>query len=108
MNFLTLYINICIDYMTWAMNTIVEYPPVMKTITYIMSLTPAKIQEILFMFKDLAMSTLSQIEARLDELIAALPKEMPAFFKMHIPAFFISFIRGTYDILVEIFGQMIR
>jgi len=42
------------------------------------------------MLKEMAISTMSQIEAGVNILIASLPTELPAFFKLHIPAFFIT------------------
>merc|ERR1712033_58050 len=39
-DFMFVYVNICLEYATWAINTIVEYPPVQKAIEYIVTLTP--------------------------------------------------------------------
>merc|ERR1712243_100763 len=94
MDFLSLYMNIFMDYAAWVINTIVEYPPVQKAIEYLINLTPEKAQATLDMIMNNAMSALSQLESRVNDLIAAIPKDIPAFLEMHLPAFIISFIKS--------------
>ena len=56
-----------------------------------------------FDFQDIVIefvkSTMTQLEARINVLIAAIPMEIPAFFEMHIPAFLISFITAILSYL---------
>jgi len=91
-DFMFVYMNICMEYATWAVNTIVEYPPVVKALDYIVTLTPEKAQATLDIIVEYVMSTITQLETIVNGLIADIPKEIPAFFEMHIPAFIISFI----------------
>merc|ERR1712008_581317 len=85
-------INLCSKYATWAVNIIVEYPLVQKAIEYIVNLTPEKAQATLVTIVEFMMSSITQLEARINVIIAAIPKEIPAFIEMHIPAFIISLI----------------
>merc|ERR1711970_674114 len=93
------YVNICLEYATWAFNPIVEYPPVQKAIEYIVTLTPEKAEETLAVIMEFVMSTITQLEARVNEIIATIPKEIPAFIEMHVPAFIISFINTILSYL---------
>merc|ERR1712008_208262 len=90
--FMFVSINLCSKYVVWAVNTIVEYPLVKTVIEYIVTLTPEKAQATLVTIVDFVMSSITQLEARINVLIAAIPKEIPAFIEMHIPAFIISLI----------------
>merc|ERR1711872_735466 len=92
---LSLYMNICMDYAAWALNTIVEYPPVQKAIEYLVSLTPEKAQASLDTVMDFAMSAVTKMEAKVNDLIAALPEDIPAFLEMHLPAFIISLMKSV-------------
>merc|ERR1719209_2703873 len=95
MDFLSLYMNICMDYAAWAINTFVEYPPVQKAIEYIVTLTPEKAQASLETVMEFVMSAITQLEARVNKLIATIPEDLPAFFEMHLPEFIISFIKSV-------------
>jgi len=99
MDLLSLYMNICMDYAAWAINTVVEYPPIQKAIEYILNLTPAKAQASLVTVMEFVMSTMKQLEAKVDFLIAAIPKEIPAFFEMHLPKFIITIISAIISFL---------
>jgi len=98
-NFMFIYINLCSKYITWAVTTIVEYPLVQQVIEYVATLTPEKAQATLDTIVEFVMLTIPQLEARINVLIAAIPKELPAFFEMHIPAFFISLITSILSYL---------
>jgi len=99
-DFLFVYMNICMEYATWAFNTIVEYPPVVKAIDYIVTLTPEKAQATLDIIVEYVMSTMTQLETIVNGLIADIPKEIPAFImEMPIPAFIISFITSILSYL---------
>merc|ERR1712142_867869 len=99
-DFMVVYMNICMEYATWAVNTIVEYPPVVKAINYIVTLTPEKAQVTLDIIVEYVMTTLTQLETIVNGLIADLPKEIPAFIiEMPIPAFIITFIRSILSYL---------
>ncbi|CAL4060712.1 unnamed protein product, partial [Meganyctiphanes norvegica] len=116
-DFVILYFNICLDYATWASNTVAEHPTVQKSIEYIQSLTLEKAQADLKPVVDFVMSALHQVETSLNELIAVLPKDIPSliavipkdipaliavipkyiieFVKMHIPNFFLTFLESV-------------
>merc|ERR1711875_21967 len=87
------------DFMFVYMNICVEYPPVVKAIDYIVTLTPEKAQATLDIIVEYVMSTMTQLEAIVNGLIADIPKEIPAFFELHIPAFIISFITSILSYL---------
>merc|ERR1711970_1115891 len=80
-NFMFIYINLCSKYLTWAVTTIVEYPLVQQVIEYVATLTPEKAQAALDTIVEFVMLTIPQLEARINVLIAAIPKELPAFLK---------------------------
>merc|ERR1711962_222173 len=86
MDFVSLYMTISMDYAAWALNTFVEYP---------VSLTPEKAQASLDTVMDFAMSAVTELEARVNDLIAALPEDIPAFLEMHLSTFIISFIKSV-------------
>jgi len=86
-DFITLYMRICLDYTTWVINTIVEHPSVQKIIKYMATLTPEKLQTDLAPLLDFIMTVLRQVETRVNELISAIPQEVPAFIKLHAPLF---------------------
>jgi len=91
-DFVILYANICLDYATWAMKTVFEHPTVQKIIGYLQTLTPEKAQADLKPLQDFAMTALTQVQTKFNELLAVLPKDIPAFVKLHIPTFFLTFI----------------
>merc|ERR1711962_422007 len=95
MDFVSLYMNICMDYAAWALNTIVEYPPVQKAIEYLVGPTPEKAQASLDTVMDFAMSAVTKLEAKVNDLIAAIPEDIPAFLEMHLPAFIISLMKSV-------------
>merc|ERR1711970_323266 len=86
-DFLFVYVNLCLEYANWAINTIVEYPPVQKAL------------ETLDTIKEFVMSAMTQLETRVNELLAAIPKEIPAYIEMHVPTFIISFIKTILSYL---------
>merc|ERR1712106_617796 len=98
-NFMVVSINLCTKYVVWALNTIIEYPIFRTVIEYIVTLTPEKAQATLVTIVDFVMSSITQLEARINVLIAAIPKEIPAFIEMHIPAFIISLITSIFSYL---------
>merc|ERR1719494_357016 len=85
LDFVFVYMNICLEYATWAINTIVEYPTVTKAIEYIVTFTPEKAQAILDIIVEYVMSTMLQLEAIVNDLLLPFPKDIPAFMEMHIP-----------------------
>merc|ERR1711962_642231 len=95
MDFVSLYMTISMDYAAWALNTIVEYPPVQKAIEYLVGPTPEKAQASLDTVMDLAMSAVTKLEAKVNDLIAAIPEDIPAFLEMHLPAFIISLMKSV-------------
>jgi len=86
-DFVVLYVNICADYATWIIKTVVEHPIAQKILNYIATLTPEKAQADLTPVLDFVMSVLLQVQSTLNELIASLPKDIPTFVKLHIPFF---------------------
>merc|ERR1712121_19711 len=86
-DFIILYMNICMDYTTWIINTIFEHPTVQKIIGYIATLTPEKAQADLAPVLDFIMTILRQVESKVNELIAAIPDDIPAFIRLHAPYF---------------------
>jgi len=98
-DFVVLYMDICMKYATWFMNAVFEHPTVQKMISYISSLTPEKAQADLMPLLDLGMTTLKQVETTVTELIQAIPKDFPEFFKLHIPNFFLTLIQSILDYL---------
>merc|ERR1712121_551913 len=40
-DFIFVYVNLCLEYANWTINTIVEYPPVQKALEYIATHVPA-------------------------------------------------------------------
>merc|ERR1711970_657835 len=98
-NFMVVYINLCSEYATWAVNTIVEYPLVQQAIEYITTLTPEKAQANLDIIVEFLMSTMGQLETRINVLIAAIAAISKEIFEMHIPAFFISLITSILSYL---------
>merc|ERR1712033_10133 len=98
-DFIFVYVNICLEYANWAINTIVEYPPVQKALQYIATLTPEKALATLDVIMEFVMSTMTQLETRVNELLATIPKEIPAYIEMHVPAFIISFIKTILSYL---------
>jgi len=102
-DFVIIYANICLDYATWAMNTAFEHPTVQKIIEYIQTLTPEKAQADLKPLQDFVMVALSQLETKLNDLIAVLPKDIPDFVKLHIPKFFLTLIESVIIYLKQLF-----
>jgi len=98
-DFMFVYVNICLEYATWAINTIVEYPPVQKAIEYIVTLTPEKALATLDLIKDFVTYNMMTLEGIVNDLIAAIPKEIPAFIESHVPAFIILFIKNILSYL---------
>merc|ERR1712121_160475 len=86
-DFIILYMNICMDYTTWIINTIFEHPTVQKIIGYIATLTPEKAQADLAPVLDFIMTILRQVQSKVNELIAAIPDDIPAFVRLHAPYF---------------------
>merc|ERR1711970_762506 len=70
-NFMVVYINLCSEYATWAVDTIVEF----------------------------LMSTMGQLETRINVLIASIADIAKEVFEMHILAFFISLITSILSYL---------
>merc|ERR1711915_642947 len=101
-DFLVLYMNICLDYATWTINTILEYPPVQEAIEYIVTLTPEKVQATLDIVIDSVMTTMNKMEEILTSLMVEIPKEIPALIEMHIPSFIITFIKSIVSYLNEL------
>merc|ERR1711970_1579181 len=98
-DFIFVYVNICLEYATWAINTIVEYPPVQKAIEYIVTLTSEKALATLDLIKDFVTYNMMTLEGIVNDLIAAIPKEIPAFIESHVPAFIILFIKNILSYL---------
>merc|ERR1712121_419001 len=83
-DFIFVYVNLCLEYANWTINTIVEY---------LATLTPEKALATLDIIMEFVMSTMTQLETRVNELLATIPKEIPVYIEMHVPAFIISFIK---------------
>merc|ERR1712121_279708 len=86
-DFFTLSMSICLDYPTWVISTIVEHPSVQKIIKYIATLTPEKVQTDLAPLLDFIMTVLREVETKVNELIAAIPQDVPNFIRLHAPLF---------------------
>merc|ERR1711970_668040 len=98
-DFIFVYVNICLEYATYVINTIVEYPPVQNALEYMVTLTPEKALATLDIIIDFVMSMMTQLEARVNELVAAIPKEIPEFIESRVPAFIISLIKTLLSYL---------
>jgi len=101
-DFVILYANICLDYATWAMKTVFEHPTVQKIIAYLQTLTPEKAQADLKPLLDFVMAALTQVQTKLNEIIAVLPKDIPDFVKLYIPTFFLTFIESVIMFLKQL------
>merc|ERR1711970_359556 len=89
-DFIFVYVNICLEYATYVINTILEY---------IFTLTPEKALATLDIIMDFVMSMMTHLEARVNELVAAIPKEIPEFIESHVPALIISLIKTLLSYL---------